>query len=159
MAHNVVLDPSGENILEPGHVEIRDELSFLKSVNDSGCFYIRGKYLCDWASDVARARGWKHVWRNAPSVELCQQCPSLSDVAAREFISRFSDATLIERPISLLQIATLRWPELDPEGKSAGEQAWTWLLWRAKAHLDGRRADCRNILCFFVLSHPELNVE
>ena len=135
MSAEVVLDPHSENLVEPGLLEVRDEITFLKYVNSPVPLFIHGHVLCDWAADVARARGWQISWRSAPSLELLRICPSLSPEQARAFLTRVGSLHGLKRPLSLLDLGIAKWPEIDPSGKSEAEQAWSWLLWKARADL------------------------
>ncbi len=136
MPGKIVLDPSKENTTDPGCLEVTEELDFLRNINTSEVLFIRGRFLCDWALDVALARGWNYSRLTAPSSELRQACPTLSEEGAKLFLSRFGELDKRIRPISLWKLSITRWPEIDPEGKSEVEHAWAWLLWRAKVQLD-----------------------
>jgi len=136
MPVHLILDPNSENSPDPGTTVINDELTFLKTIGVTGELFVKGRFLCNWASEVGRARGWRVDWRAAPSSELRQACPSLSEEMAKSFLARFNRLDLVRRPISLMEIAVMRWPEIDPEGKSEVEQARSWLIWRAGTELD-----------------------
>jgi hypothetical protein len=153
MPLHLVLDPNSENSAEPGAVEVNDELNFLKRVGGSDVLFIRGRFLCDWASNVARARGWHVDWRSAPSLELRQACPALSQEQAKIFIARFADLRQFQRPISILELATSRWPEMDPTGKSDEETAWAWLVWRAGAELEADEQVVADSVASHLFSH------
>ena len=132
MPRSVILDRSGENPVSPGSVLVEDDRSFLQNVEETAPLFVRGK-VCDWASELARARGWDIEWRTSPLDELVSQCPSLTLDAAKRFLALTQNWTRLPRPLSLLDIAVLRWQELDYRGKSEIEYAWSWLLWRTKS--------------------------
>ena len=136
MSRKVVLDPSEENRTPPGYAEITNELKFLRSINGEAHLFIRGKFLCEWAADVARVRGWSCSWRVAPSSELRQLCPALSEADARQFLSRLPESLKAASPASVMELVVARWPELAHEGRSEMENAWGWLLWRTSTRLE-----------------------
>jgi hypothetical protein len=135
MPRSVILDRSGENPVSPERILVEDDRRFLENVEASTPLFVRGR-VCDWVSELARARGWDIEWRTSPSDELASQCPSLSLEAARRFLERIPRWTTLPRPLSVFDIAVLRWPELDDRGKTETEYAWSWLLWRARATVE-----------------------
>ncbi len=137
MSRRVVLDPSEENRTTPGYAEIANELKFLTSVDGETQLFIRGKFLCDWAAEVAHARGWDRTWLVAPSSKLRQLCPALSEEDARRFLGRLPESDRTELPASVMKLVAAKWPELAHEGKSEIENAWGWLLWRINTRLEG----------------------
>lgn len=136
MIAEVRLDPLGENSPDLGSVKITDEITFLRHLNSSTPLFVQGVILCNWVADVARARGWKCSWRNAPSVEITNECPELTQEQAKRFIVQIGAIERFKRPLSIRDLAVARWPEIDETGKTEAEQAWSWLIWRAHADLD-----------------------
>lgn len=136
MLGEIVLDPSDENVASPDSLEVTSELGFLKVLNSFNKLFIRGQFLCNWVNEVARARGWHVTWLSSPSLEFRQACPTLSEEQAKTFMSRIGSLAGVSRPISLLNVGIVRWPEIDPLGKSEAEQAWCWLLWQVQSEFE-----------------------
>jgi hypothetical protein len=132
----VKLDPHGESIPDPGFVRIGDEIAFLRTLRNSVPLLVQGEALCNWVVDVALARGWTYSWHTAPSVEVVRACPELTQEQAKRFILRIGSIDNFRRPLSIIDLAVVRWPEIDPVGKTETEQAWSWLIWRTFAQLD-----------------------
>lgn len=136
MIDRVTLDPHGEFAPTPGFARVGDEVAFLRSFRDSAPLLVQGEALCNWAVDVALARGWTYRWHTAPSVEVVRSCPGLTQDQAKKFILRICSVDSFKRPLSIIDLTVARWPELDSLGKTEAEQVWTWLMWRAFANLD-----------------------
>ena len=136
MIAQVKLDPHAENAPDLGFVQIGDEIAFLRSLDNSAPLLVQGVALCNWVVDVALARGWTYSWQTAPSVELVHTCPDLTQEQAKRFILRIGGIESFKRPLSILDLAVARWPEINRLGKTEAEQAWSWLMWRACEHLD-----------------------
>ncbi len=135
MKPRIVLDPHGDNSTEAGFLAVRDEVDFLRHVVDEGGLFVQGESLCDWAAEVAKARGWLVSWRTSPGAELRSVCPALTTEQASALAVKLGGLHTFQRPLSVVDLAVSRWPELDPSGKTEAEQAWSWLLWRAQAEL------------------------
>ena len=135
MKPRIVLDPHGDNSTEPGLLAVRDEVDFLRHAVDEGGLFVQGSALCDWAAEVAKARGWLTSWCTSPGAELQSVCPALTTEQASALVFKLGGLHTFKRPLSVVDLAVSKWPELDPCGKTEAEQAWSWLLWRAQAEL------------------------
>jgi hypothetical protein len=135
MPRTVILDRSGENPIEPESILVEDGRSVLENAETSAVLFVRGR-ICDWVSELGRARGWDLQWRSSPSDELVSQCSSLTLNEASRFLERLPHWTTLSRPLMVADLAVMRWPELDPRGKAEVEYAWSWLLWRASCTVE-----------------------
>jgi hypothetical protein len=124
------LDRLGDARLKPGCRLIESEVEFLRHIRTSAPCHLRGKILCEWAAQLAQARGWEVVFLSSPTKTLLDSIPGLTEAQAQELLvllgSRFD---ILPTPITasvLLQtfVAADFWCD-EPSTKHAAQ----WLLW------------------------------
>ena len=56
MTHRIVLDPSGENPVKEGHIQITTDIEFLRHDTASANLWIVGERLCQWVESIYQIR-------------------------------------------------------------------------------------------------------
>lgn len=127
----VRLDHAGDAPAPVGWREVTTEAAFLEASVGNEPLLVRGAFLCRWATDYFHGRGIDVERVVSPSEELRELCPDLSPEQAAALLKRLGqDVDALPRPLTLEEVAALRWNEQRWWTDSPGPtHAARWALW------------------------------
>ena len=124
------LDRRGDARVSPNCALVESETEFLQRVRSEAPLHVRGSLLCDWATQLAQARGWKVQTLSSPTATLQNAIPGLTLEQAQALFdrlgSRFDTLTL---PVSVADLLQVFAPADMWSDAPAYKHVAQWLLW------------------------------
>lgn len=129
MSLELCLDPNADAPIPDGWEVVESEVGLLKMLAAPAPGVIRGKALCRWAEDYARARGVRVNILQSPASRLLQLCPNLSLAQAKKLAESIGERLISEQELQLPQLAKLLWNKSWWDEEPGSGHAANWLLW------------------------------
>lgn len=130
MTRLVWLDEHAQYPPRPDACLIEDDVSFLHAISSSTTLLVRGRKLCEWVRAVADARKWDIRDVRAPSDELQEICPGLTESQARAIVERLGARIWdLPRPLDPRVLANELWGGDLWLREPSRDHAIRWLYW------------------------------
>ncbi|MBF6595948.1 MAG: hypothetical protein IVW51_16105 [Thermaceae bacterium] len=133
MSPRFYLDPNADATAPAEGRVVESEVDLLRIIKTGETGVVRGRDLCQWASEYAKGRGLNMVSLRSPTETARRLCPELTLEQAHELAPRVATRLIAAEP-TLPQLAQGLWGEPWWTDEPSAHHAARWLLWWLDHH-------------------------